>query len=243
MSKLTAIQQRILQRELHQESKALNKHFCLLLEKAQKYLMNNCTCKSLVARVMTTTHVRAAFKDPSLNELKSATSTDDVICILVEKYLLSFLHYKLIEIIVTSSCNQSEEIKDLLKNYKKKFDEYIKRRVFETSLYSDGKFKVFTGSDSKETVELVIITDDNWNNYTPFLEVLDFESIIAEAFRCNKIVLALQSIKPQCRKCKFRMIHVLCDVVLTVMYSTLQQLQEKDLEMFFVLIKNTHQKV
>ena len=286
-SKLTAMQQRILQRKLHEESKALNKHFCLLLGETQKYLINNCTCKFLVARVMSMKHVRAAFKDPPLNELKTAASIDDVICVLVEKYLLSFLHYELIEIIVTSCCNQSEEIKDLLKNYKKEFDEYIKRRVCETSLYSDGKFKVFTGSDSKETVQLVIITDANWNDYTPFLEVLDFESIIAKAFRCNKIVLALQSIKPQCLKlcyalipslvdnifpltleewnklrslgiaeihcrdyhymvdgkCKFHMIHVLCDVVLTVMYSTLQQLQEKDLEMFFVLIKIIHQKV
>ena len=45
------------------------------------------------------------------------------------------------------------------------------------------------------------------------------------------------------RKCKFHMIHVLSDVVLTVMYYTLQQLQEKDLEMLFSLINNFPQKV
>ena len=261
MSKLTAIQRRILERQLHEASKKLNKQFCLLLGKTQKYLMENCTCKFLVARVMSTKHVRAAFKDPSLNELKSATDIDDVICVLVEKYLLSFLHYELIEIIVTSCCDKSDEIKDMLKNYQKEFDDYIKRRVCETSLYYDGKFKVFTGSDSKETVELVIITDENWNDYTPFLKVLDFESIIANAFRCDKIFLTLQSIEPHClklryalipslvdhifpltpeewnklrfhgvaeihcgdyhcmvdEKCKLHMIHVLCDVALTVM--------------------------
>ena len=261
MSKLTAIQRRILERQLHEASKELNKKFCLLLGKTQKYLMKNCTCKFLVARVMSTKHVRAAFKDPSLNELKSATDIDDVICVLVEKYLLSFLHYELIEIIVTSCCDQSDEIKDLLKNYKKEFDDYIKRRVCDTSLYYDGKFKVFTGSDSKETVDLVIVTDENWNDYTPFLKVLDFESIIANAFRCDKIFLTLQSIEPQClklryalipslvdhifpltleewnklrshgvaeihcrdyhymvdEKCKLHMIHVLCDVALTLM--------------------------
>ena len=284
---LTAIQRRILERKLYEDSKILNNHFCLLLAETQSYLMKNCTCKSLVANVMSTKHVRTAFKDSSLNELKSATSPDDVICVLVEKDLLSFLHYELIERIVTSCCNQSDEIKDLLKTYKQMFDEYIKRRVCETSLYYDGKFKVFTGSDSKETVELVIITDENWDDYTPFLRVKAFESIIAAAFRCDKIFINLQSIEPQClklryalipslvdhifpltleewnklrshgvaqihcrdyhymvdRKCKFHMIHVLSDIILTVMYSTLQQLQEKDSEMLFSLINNFPQKV
>ena len=273
MSKLTAIQRRILERQLHEASKKLNKHFCLLLGKIQNYLMENCTCKFLVARVMSTKHVRAAFKDPSLNELKSATDIDDVICVLVEKYLLSFLHYELIEIIVTSCCDKSDEIKDLLKIYKKEFDDYIKRRVCDTSLYYDGKFKVFTGSDSKETVDLVIITDENWNDYTPFLKVLDFESIIANAFRCDKIFLTLQSIEPQClklryalipslvdhifpltleewnklrshgvaeihcrdyhymvdEKCKLHMIHVVCDVALTVMHSHIAAATDKGL--------------
>ena len=211
MSKLTPIQRRILQRQLHEDSKVLNKKFCLLLGKIQNYLMKNCTCKFLVSKVMSTKHVRAAFKGSSQNELKLATDIDDVICVLVEKYLLSFLHYELIEIIVTSCCDKSDEIKDQLKIYKKEFDDYIKRRVCDTSLYYDGKLKVFTGSDSKEKIELVIKTDENWNDYTPFLEVLDFESIIAKAFRCNKIFLTLQSIEPQCLKLRYALIPSLVD--------------------------------
>ena len=211
MSILTAIQRRILDRKLYEDSKVLNNHFGLLLANTQSYLRKNCACKSLVANVMSTKHVRAAFKDSSLNEIKLATSTDDVICVLVEKDLLSFLHYELIERIVTCCCNQSDEIKDLLKNYKKRFDEYVKRRVCETSLYYDGKFKVFTGSDSKETVELVIITDENWDDYTPFLRVKEFESIIAKAFRCDKIFMILQSIEPQCLKLRYALIPSLVD--------------------------------
>ena len=211
MNILTAIQRRILDRKLYEDSKVLNNHFGLLLAKTQSYLLKNCACKSLVANVMSTKHVRAAFKDSSLNEIKLATSTDDVICVLVEKDLLSFLHYELIERIVTCCCDQSDEIKDLLKNYKKRFDEYVKRRVCETSLYYDGKFKVFTGSDSKETVELVIITDENWDDYTPFLRVKEFESIIADAFRCDKIFMILQSIEPQCLKLRYALIPSLVD--------------------------------
>ena len=211
MSILTAIQRRIFERKLYEDSKVLNNNFCLLLAKTQSYLLKNCTCKSLVAIVMSTKHVRTAFKDSSLSEIKLATSTDDVICVLVEKDLLSFLHYELIERIVTSCCDHSDEIKDLLKNYKKRFHDYVKRRVCETSLYYDGKFKVFTGSDSKETVELVIITDENWDDYTPFLRVKEFESIIANAFRCDKIFMILQSIEPQCLKLRYALIPSLVD--------------------------------
>ena len=211
MSIFTAIQRRILERQLYEDSGKLNHHFCLLLAKTQSYLLKNCTCKSLVASILSTKHIRTTFKDSSLNELKSATTTDDVICVLVEKNLLSFLHYELIEGIVTSCCNQSDEIKDLLKNYMKKFDNYIKRRVCETSLFYDGKFKVFTGSDSKEIVELVIITDENWDKYTPFLSVKELEFIIANAFRCDEIFLTLQSIEPQCLKLRYALIRSLVD--------------------------------
>ena len=270
VSKLTGMERRILQRKLHEESEVLNKHFRLLLENIQRYLIKNCTCKFLIATVTSTIHVRAAFKDPSLNKLKSASSANDVICILEEKDMLSFLHYELIEIIVTSCCDQSDEIKDLFKIYKNEFNEYIRRRVCETSFYSNGKFKVLTRSDSKETVDLVIVTDENWNNYSPFLSVLELEYAIAKVFRGKTFFLALRSIEPDlklhyaiipslvdhifpltleewnnlicygvteihCReyhymvneKCKFHMVHVLYDV-LTVMYSILQQLQEKD---------------
>ena len=194
VGKLTAIQRRILERKLYEDSKELNTHFCLLLRKIQQYLRKNCTCRYLVAVVMSTMHVRAAFKDLSLNELKSETSTDGIICLLVQKYVLSFLHYELIDRIVTSCCDQSGEIKDMLEIYKKMFKQYIKRRTCKTSLYYDGKLKVFTGSDSKETIELVILTDENWDDYTPFLRAKEFEIIIANAFRCDKIFLTFQNI-------------------------------------------------
>ena len=190
--------------------------------------------------------------------------------------MISFLQYNLITHIVQSCCEKSTEIKNKLKEYNEAFDKYIKRRVCETSLYYDGKFKEFTRSDSEESVNLLIITDESWNECTEFVKVIQLKSIIARAFGCNKFSLALQSITPQClklcyalmpslvhhifpltleewnklrshgvaeihckdyhymvdEKCKLYMIHVLCDVVLTIMYSILQQLQEKDLEMF-----------
>ena len=272
--------QQKLESQLSKESKDLQKQFSSLVGQIQDYLQHlpeNITrdmCEKLKICLMCMTNIQVAFKENSqLNELKSAKTISDILMILLHQKLVSFLHYYLIENIITSCCEESSEIKVMLEEYNIAFDDYIKRRVCETSLYYDGQFKVFTGSDSEESVNLLIITDESWNELTEFVKVTNLRPIIAGAFRCNEIFLALQSIKPQClklcyalisslvdhifpltleewnklrslgiaeihcrdyhymvdEKCKFHMIHVLCDVVLTVMYSTLQQLQEKDL--------------
>ena len=273
---------------MNKDSKVLKSRFTSLLAKIQLFLKANGDCETLRMCILSMDHVKVAVKDSKLDqELDSAESTGRIISTLVKRDLLSFLHYDFVEEIVTSCCDESSVLKDLLEKYEEAYNEYIKRRVCETSLYNEGQFKEFTGSDSEETVELLLITDEKWNGYTPFARVKDFEYIIQTAFRCNKFLLTLKSIEPQClklryalipslvnhifpltleewnklrshgvaqihcrdyhymvdRKCKFHMIHVLSDVVLTVMYSTLQQLQEKDSEMLFSLINNFPQKV
>ena len=85
------------------------------LGKTQKSLIKYCTGKFLFARVMSTAHVRVAFQDSSRNEFKFETNIEDVMFLLVEKNLLSFVYYELFEIIVTSWCDQSDKIKDLLR--------------------------------------------------------------------------------------------------------------------------------
>ena len=279
---LSEINREKLESQLNKDSEDLQTQFSSLVVQVQGYLQENNTCDYLRTCLMCMSKVRVAFKENSpLIELKSAKTIGEIIFILLQERLVSFLHYNLIENIVKSCCKESTEINKELEEYNEAFDTYIKRRVCETSLYYDGQFKVFTGSDSEESVNLLIITDESWNEFTEFVKVTKLKPIIAEAFKCSEIFLALQSIEPRClklryalipslvdhifpltleewnklrslgiaeihcrdyhymvdEKCKFRMIHVLCDVVLTVMYSTLQQLQEKDLEMLFVLIK------
>ena len=210
---LPEVERRILECQLREDSRVLNNQFSQLLAKTQSFLLKNCTCKKLVVCVMSMKHVKDAFKESPLNALKSAKSTDDIIYILVERDLLSFLHCYLIENIITSCCNKSRRLKRLLKKYMKAFDEYIKRRVCETSIYYDGEFKIFTGSKSEKTVELLIITDENWNDATPFVNVKDFEIIISNAFRCNRILLNLQSIEPRCLKLRYDLIPSLVDLI------------------------------
>ena len=261
---LSEVDRRILERKLNQDSKVLKNQFTSLLVKIQSYLLRvNCDCEILRMCVLCMEHVKVAVKDSILDEeLESAKSTARIITILVKRDLLSFLHYDFIEEIVTSCCEESSILKALLEKYKEAYDEYIKRRVCETSLYREGEFKEFTGSDSEGTVELLLITDEKWDGYTPFARVKDFEYIIQMAFRCNKFLLTLKSIEPRCLKlryalipslvdhifpltleewnklkshgvaeihcrdyhymvdgkCKMRMIHILCNVALTVLY-------------------------
>ena len=268
-----------LETQLNEESKDLQTQFSSLVVQIQGYVVTNSTCDDLRTCLMCMSNVNVAFQENSpLNTLKSAKTIADIIFILLQKKLLSFLHYSLIKTIVKSFCEKSTEIKDKLEKYNKAFDEYIKRRVCETSLYYDGQFKVFTGSDSEETVKLLILTDENWNEYTEFVRVKNLKPIIARAFRCNEFFLALQSIEPQClklryalipslvdhifpltleewnklrshgvaeihckdyhymvdEKCKLHMIHVLCDVALTVMHFHIAAVTEKGFVNVFI---------
>ena len=289
VSNLSEVDRRILKRKLNEDSRLLNLQFSSLLGETQSELTkNNCTCEKLLTSIICMGCIKDELKDPLLNELKTPKTVDGLFVVLLENNLVSFLHYELIEIIITSQCKKSIELNQELKLYTESFEDYIKRRVCETSLYRDGQFEQFTGSsNSEEKINLLIITDERWNQFAKYVDITEFETIIAKAFRCNKIFLTLKSIKPQClklcyalipslvdhifpltleewnklrshgvaqihcrdyhymvdRKCKFHMIHVLSDVVLTVMYSTLQQLQEKDSEMLFSLINNIPQKV
>ena len=288
VSNLSEVDRRELNCKLNEDSKLLYSQFSILLRETQSELTkNNCTCEKLLTSIILALG-KDELKDPLLNELKSAKTVDGLFVVLLEKKLVSFLHYELIDIIITFCCKKSNKFNKKLKQYNKRFEDYIKRRVCETSLYRDGQFEQFTGSsNSEEKVNLLIITDEKWDKFTEYVDITEFQTIIAKVFRCKKIFLTLQSIEPQClklcyalipslvdhifpltleewnklrshgvaqihcrdyhymvdRKCKFHMIHVLSDAVLTVMYSTLQQLQEKDSEMLFSLINNIPQKV
>ena len=187
VSNLSEVDKRILKRQLNADSKALSIQFSSLLEETQSDLTKSkCTCDKLLACIMCMDRIKDVLEGPLLNELKSAKTVDGVFVVLVERNLVSFLHYELIERIITSCCKKSVELSDELKQYKERFDDYIKRRVCETSLYCKGQFKTFTGSsDSEETINLLIITDDRWNHFTLYVDITELENIIANAFRCN----------------------------------------------------------
>ena len=280
ISNLSEVDKRILKRKLNADSKELSLQFSSLLVETQSELTKNkCTCDKLLTCIMCMDCTKDVLKGSLLKDLKSAKTVDGVFVVFVENNLVSFLHYELIEKIITSCCKKSFQLNEELKEYKEKFDDYIKRRVYETPLYYDGQLKPFTGSsDSEETIDLLIITDDRWNHFTQYVNITEFEHIIANAFRCNRILLTIQSIEPHClklryalipslvdhifpltleewnklrshgvqqihcrdyhymvdKKCTLHMIHVLCDVALTIMHSHIAAATEKGFVNVFI---------
>ena len=57
-----------------------------------------------------------------------------------------------------------------------------------------------TESVTKDAVELVIITDHQWDECTQFVNVLELKDIIAHALNIDDFNLELLSITPQCLK-------------------------------------------
>lgn len=198
---MSEIEKRILQRQIHQDSEEIIEEFASLRIGAEDHLLEKrCTVKKLLTCIMDVKHIKRASKDLPMSELKDAESISDVFLVLIERNLISFLHFSIIKRVITQLCSDSEELQEKLKSYETKFSKYIRRRVFECSMYHEGQFKAFSGPLSKNTVQLLIVTDENWDEYTPFVKVLDLEKIVANCLNLSRFVLHLERIEPQCLK-------------------------------------------
>ena len=74
----------------------------------------------------------------------------------------------------------------------------MSRRVCETHIYHEGRFEAFAGFGMEEKVELLIITDENWDDNTDYLRVVDLEEIVANIFHIHNFGLQPVSIEPSC---------------------------------------------
>ena len=195
------IEKRILQRQIHQDSEDIIEEFASLRISAENHLLEKqCTVKKLLTCIMDVKHIKTASKELPMSELKDAKCISDAFLVLIERNLISFLHFSIIKRVITQLCSDSKELQEDLKSYEAKFSKYIRRRVFECSMYHEGRFEVFSGPLSKNTVQLLIVTDENWDEYTPFVKVLNLEKIVASSLNFSRFVLHLERIEPQCLK-------------------------------------------
>lgn len=225
-SVLPKMEWKMLQRQVHEDSEKIMDQFVELLHQTALYLkQTRCEVKPLLVCLMDLKVVRSTFEGSSLKELELATCGSEVLYILVKEQLVSFLHYKIIKRIIENSCFECENLKQKMKEYEKSFEQYISRRVCECSVYNDGKFEVFHGTDSQDIVELIIITDETWDMYTKFVKVLDLERIVAKVFRCNPSILKLESIEPQCLKLCYAALHSVVDSIFPLTVEEWQELR------------------
>ena len=182
-------------------SEELSEEFAALHVQTQIYLREtNCDVSSLLACVMDVRVVKKAAKVMSMCKLENATAVGGVFVALIKMNLISYLQFSVVERIVKVLCTGSSDLQEKLQKYKDNFQKYILRRVCDSTVYQEGKFESLTSSDSKEVVELILITDDQWNEFTPFLNVLELKDIVAKYLNINDFNLELVNISPQCLK-------------------------------------------
>ena len=201
---MSEIEKRILQRQIHQDSEDIMEEFASLRIRAEDHLLEkNCSVQKLLTCIMDTKHIKTASKDLPVVELKDAKCISGAFLVLIERNLISFLHFSILKRVIRQLCSDSKDLQDKLKSYEDTFNNYIRRRVFECSMYHEGRFEVFSGQPSKDPVQLLIVTDENWDEYTPFVKVLDLEKIVANTLNVSRFVLQLERIEPQCLRLYF----------------------------------------
>ena len=182
-------------------SEELSEEFAVLHVQTQIYLKEtNCDVSSLMACVMDVKVVKKAKKTLNFNELKTATTVGGIFVTLIDMNLISYLQFSIVERVIKVFCTGSADLQGKLQKYKDNFQKYILRRVCDSTVYQEGKFESLTSSDSKDVVELILITDDQWNEFTPFLNVLELKDIVAKYLNINDFNLELVNISPQCLK-------------------------------------------
>ena len=201
---LSDIEWRILQRRIHRQSNAIIEEFAALRISAEHYLSEtNCDTSKLVTCIMDVRHIKAVSKESPLLDLESATSVSRVFFCLIKRNLISFLQFSIIKRVITTLCSDCARLQEELRTYETHFNQYIKRRVCESSIYHEGRFELFTGTDSEDKVELLIITDENWDDYIPFVKLLDLEDIVAKCLNIDRFVIHLASIEPHCLRIRY----------------------------------------
>ena len=210
MNAMPEMERRIMERQILEDTNAIIEQYALLRSRTMDYLEQiNCGVKKLLVCIRDVQHVKRISKKYPLAELDVETCIDGIFLELVKKNLISFMQFSILKRVVTELCSGSPELQQRLKSYEVEFTKYIQRRVCETRIYHEGRFEAFGGNTTGEKVELLIITDENWNNGIEFLKVVDLEMLVAKCLKIDRFSLQIVSIEPQCLKIRYAIsIHV-----------------------------------
>ena len=210
MSSMPEMEKKILQRKVNTDTNNMIEQYALLKSQTLEYLHQiHCDVGKLLVCIMDVQHVRRITKKSPLVQLEAQTSISGVFLELVKKSLISFLQFSILKRVITELCRGSEELQKDLKEYESEFNAYIKRRVCETRIYHEGRFEVFTGSKTQKKVELLIITDENWDDSIKFVKVVDLEAWVAKCLNIDHVDLQIVSIEPHCLRIRYAVsIHI-----------------------------------
>jgi len=190
----------MLKSRLYMDSIEIVKHFSRLRTRTEVYLQKKDTSvEVLVTCVMDLDPITYPGQPSPLNELRCAQSVSGVFRILVDRKIVSFLQYSIVENIITTLCKENAELTDELEAYKAHFSRYMRARIFESYLFQEQDYK----ASSSMTPHLVIITDETWNKYKTFVNVDELKMHVVKIFDIQEFYLDLKSISANCLKLKY----------------------------------------
>ena len=182
--------------KLQEDSQHLMEPYATLRSRTEHYLHEvHCDVKKLLVCVMDVQHIKRLSKLSPLVELRNATTISGVFLELTKRNLMSFLQFSVLKRIICDLCSGSRELQEKLKVYEERFKAYIKRRVCETRTFQEGRFEAFTGCASEKKVELLLITDENWDDSIKFVTVSELEGIVANTLDLDNFSLQIVKIE------------------------------------------------
>ena len=137
-----------------------------------------------------------------LAELRALNDVSDVFAFLVDENLVSFLQYNIIEQIIENFCSENAKLSKMLNEYKAHFNDYVKRRICESSLFEEKKLIEFEGKSDSEPM-LVMVTDHTWDKFKPLMTAMNFRKYVVEIFGIKEFHLNLKSIDAKCLRFYF----------------------------------------
>ena len=173
------------------EAKLAVERFASLQMMTQQYLQENCTTENLVTCILDVRHVKSFSTHSPLKEVIPATSVGKVFSLLKTRKITTFLQHTLTKRIVCTLCRESEELQEKVKAYEEEFKQYTQVRVVDIC---NEDFDELCGTDSTDRVDLLIKTDETFNESTQLVKILDLQEAVSHAFHCEKYLLHLKRI-------------------------------------------------
>ena len=196
LSGLTDEKKEELRERLRFESRQIIMEFQKLVSATiESLIRRDITLKRLVSHVMTLGTFEPVFKEAKdirllqyrITELKTAESIPDVFLILQDYF--SFFNYDIIEHIIEAIGTEEDKVK--LQKYKDKFNQYVKRRIFECG-------PCFGPESETDHPNILLKLDLRYENYT-VAEIKGFCRRMSEILQVSsKGVLRLCRIEKGC---------------------------------------------
>ena len=205
-----------LEQRLKAESEAIRLQFCTLMNKYFDYLEDQqYSIPRLIRYLKTGLETDYLFPEPK------GADYEDIMKLIETKS--SFFNYQFIEYMIDSS-GANDDVQKKLENYRTKFSDYAKRRVYECPA-------AISKSNPSET-ELHIKLDSKYDKYT-VAELTDFQSRLCGILNRKVYAIRLLSVQRGC----FKLIYAISDYIVKATFPLIEK-QESELAALGILQLN-----